>query len=211
VQPHRIGIFVDESGDLGLTFGRSSKFLVVCAVRTWNPSELERIARKAYRRFRDIRTGELKFNREGLGVRKFVLQEISRTDCCINWAALCKVGDSRHRNGHKSMAYNKLCAEVLGDAFAFTTARSIDVIMDSRRSTTRQRREFEQMVGLTLRRRHTGFFCPTARIRHLDSIQCKSLQVVDFVAGAAFHSVEYQDDSYLSLIQSRITSSRIIS
>ena len=51
---------------------------------------------------------------------------------------------------------------------------------------------------------HSGYFAPVLEISHFHSMVCEGLQVVDFVVGAVFKSLERADGSYLGVIGKNI-------
>lgn len=51
---------------------------------------------------------------------------------------------------------------------------------------------------------HFGHFPPTVEVSLVDSKRSEGLQVVDYIAGAVFQSVERGKSSYLRIIERRV-------
>ena len=206
-----VEIYVDESGDLGVSHPLSSRYLVVDALVVDDRVALGRIARKA-RRLSVAKRGvqdELKFNNSPPAIREYVLSSLAASDSTIVWAALDKTRACRTRNlrGHGLFTY--LLAKVLEGAFNRIDARNVDVIIDWSRAHYAQRTQLEPLVRLVSERSHAGYFPPDVRMSYLDSSTCLPLQVNDFVVGAAFQHIERGDSRLIELIKDRIVSGRI--
>jgi len=206
-----VDIYVDESGDLGFSWPRSSKYLIVAMLATSDSRQLHRIMKRARSRFRDSRYpgGEFKFNRESDVVRVFFMEALGKADCAITWTAVDKT-KPRRRFTRGSDLYDLACEETLRQMSRVLEAGSIDMIMDCRRSKIRQRRNLEFLMNRVLMSNHPGHFPPELTIRHLDSESCVGLQIHDFVVGSVFQSVERMNERYLRIIEGRVTSCRVI-
>ena len=205
-------IYLDESGDLGTSSSRSSRYFVVAALLSPESPSLGRLMRRTRIRFGGYRSRieEFKFNKDSDHIRSYVLNGISQSESRICWTAVDKQRSWENKGLKERDIYNFASRDVLSRAFPLSGAKSIDLVADCRRSKAYLRDEFEKEVRSALDSHHSGPFAPSLRIRHLDSRNCLELQAVDFVAGAVFQSVERKNDAFVDLLRQRIVSGSII-
>jgi len=127
----------------------------------------------------------------------------------ITWTAVDKIRQKEHRKDCRGV-YEIACAETLRQILRYSNSKSVDIIIDCRRSRARQRHQLDDLMGGIIVSHHSGYFAPEYRIRHLNSETSEGLQIIDFVVGAIFQKVERKDDTYSDIIGDKIVSSRII-
>ena len=203
---HRhVDVCLDESGDLGSSFG-SSKYIVVAALATNEPHELKRIVRAARGRLRarDRRMVELKFNKSPDTLRRLLLADVAGTSSMVAWCGLEKSGMPHVPKPDRERLLHVMSGSVVSEIARRTHARSMSVMVDRRWTKEKQRAEFSTCIERAVSARHSGYFAPSMEVCHFDSMACEGLQVVDFVAGAVFKSIERADGSYLGIISRNI-------
>ncbi len=206
-----VDVFLDEAGDLGFNEGRSSRYLVVCALATPSPHRYGRIVKNLNRRFRVKKKGtvEFKFNNSTEQVRLFVLDEVSKTDSWMVWGAIEKKNAKLELRSRKDKLYNYVCGRVLSEMFRATPAKSIHLIVDKRAGRSSHRNDFDRYVEQQLNSSHAGYFPPQLLVSHFDSRTHEELQIDDFCAGAVFQKVERGSDMYLDRIKNIVHYGRI--
>lgn len=187
-----VDVFLDEAGDLGFKEGKSSRYLVVCALATPSPHRYGRIVKSLNRRFRVKKKGavEFKFNNSTEQIRLFVLDEVSRTDSWMVWGAIEKKNAEPELRSRKDKLYNYVCGRVLSEMFRATPTKSIHLIVDKRAGRSSHRNDFDRCVEQQLNSSHAGYFPPELLASHFDSRTHEELQIDDFCAGAVFQKVE---------------------
>jgi hypothetical protein len=205
---HRtIHMFVDESGDLGLSLS-SSKHLVVAALATAEPRLLARIARRSRRRYGLEGVGELKFNKDGDRLRRAVLESIGDTDSFIAWGAVIKANAPRDLKGDPNGLYQYLVRRTVSDLSMTIHAKRVRVLIDRRSTEPTVRRALEGRIASDVAMNHAGYLPPAVVVGHMDSVNSEGLQIADYVAGAVFQRLEREDGSYLRPIVDRVVRGR---
>jgi hypothetical protein len=196
-----VDVYLDESGDLGSSSG-SSRYIVVAALATDESHEFRRLVRASRKRFRSETGGaiEFKFNRSSAKLRMRFLEDIARTHSWIAWCGFEKSRMLPALKPERERLLHVISGSVVSEIARRTHARSMNVIVDKRWTKERQRNDFSRYVEKMVSFHHSGYFAPALEISHFDSMACEGLQVVDFVAGAVFKSVERADGSYLGVI-----------
>lgn len=203
---HRhVEVYLDESGDLGSSFG-SSKYIVVAALATNEPHELRRIVRAARGRLRarDRRMVELKFNKSPDRLRRLLLADVAGTSSMVAWCGLEKSGMLHVSKLDRERLLHVMSGSVVSEIARRTHARSMSVMVDRRWTKEKQRAEFNRCIERDVLIHHGGYFPPAVEISHFDSMACEGLQVVDFVVGAVFKSLERADGSYLGIVSRNV-------
>jgi len=200
-----VEVYLDESGDLGSSLG-SSRYIVVAALATQEPHEFKRIVRSARGRLRarDRRMAELKFNKSPDRLRRLLLADVARTSAMIVWCGLEKQGLSHISKPERERLLHSMSGSVVSEVARRMRTRSIAVIVDKRWSKETQRADFNRCIERNALVHHSGHFPPAVKVSHFDSMACDGLQVVDFVVGAVFRSLERADGSYLGIISRNV-------
>ena len=200
-----VDVYLDESGDLGSS-SRGSKYILVAALATIESHEFKRIVRTARKRLRSEggRTIEFKFNKSSEKLRMRFLEDIAGTHSWIAWCGLEKSKMSPGLRSEKERLLHIMSGSVVSEIARRTHTRSMSVIVDKRWTKEKQRNDFSRHIERMVSLHHSGYFAPALEVSHFDSMVCEGLQVVDFVAGAAFKSLERADGSYLGIIGKKL-------
>jgi len=206
-----VDIFLDEAGDLGFLEGKSSRFLIVCALATPSPHKYGRIIKTLNKRFKVKKKGavEFKFNNSSGPVRFFVLDEVAKTDSWIVWGAIEKRNAKPDLRSRKDKLYNYVCGRAMSEMFRITPAKSIHLIVDKRAGRKTHRNDFDQYVEQQMNSSHAGYFPPQLLVSHFDSRTHGELQIADFCVGAVFQNVERNSRLYLDRIKNIVQYGRI--
>ena len=200
-----VEVYLDESGDLGFS-NRSSKHLVIVALATSSPHTLARIVRKAHRKFSldDGSGSEFKFNRSREPLRRFFLERIAETDSWIVWGSATKSGASRRSLGDGDSLWGYVVSRTVSEMSMATHTKSIHLVVDRLSPRPNVNRSLAIRLANEVETHHSGHFPPTVEVSLVDSKRSEGLQVVDYVAGAVFQSVERGESSYLRMIERRV-------
>ncbi|HEX7392167.1 MAG TPA: DUF3800 domain-containing protein [Thermoplasmata archaeon] len=198
-------VYMDESGDLGLS-SRSSRYLVVVALVTSEAYRIARLVRKAHRRFGRYAKGgdEFKFNRSNEALREHFLRGIAETNSEIFWVAVTKrCWKDVSLSGSESLWFH-VASRALSEASARTQAKSLRVTIDRFSSKPNANAALATRLAQTISSRHAGHFPPDVRMSLVESKESEGLQAADFVAGAVFQKIERKEDKYYRLISGRV-------
>ena len=209
-------VFVDESGDLGFGKG-STRHITLAAVIVEENSRLERIPQKLRRRRLKknlLRKPELKFHNSSPELRKAVLKRIvalndARIVCVTVDKANAKEGDKSHREDIYMRASGELVHEI---ARLVRVREEMTIVFDARPCN----RDFGTGFDKSIRARaidgyrEVGCTPPEVRIRRLNSLNSRGLQVADFVAGAVRRKHEVGDASYHAIIAPILAMEKLI-
>ena len=200
-----VDVYLDESGDLGFS-PSSSRHLVVAGVASRESFRFRRLVRGTRRRFRSEvdRRSELKFNRSSDNLRAHMLNQVAEIDSLVVWAGMKKEGFPERFKSRKEELLRGMFGHVASEVSRRLRSRHMDIVMDRRLHKEKERNEFDSILKGAVLTGHAGYFPPTVRVRHIDSFNSYGLQVADLVAGAVFQAVEFNDDSFVRLIEGRI-------
>ena len=200
-----VEVYLDESGDLGFSGGGSEHFIVVALV-VHRGVRVARITNKCHRRFRYSLTGnpEIKFNRCGEPVRRFVLSAVSATDSQVVWSGVRKSTVGPSLRADKDAIWRQVACRTVSEVSRRLRVRSMDIVVDRRSVRKVVRRAMESALEDAAIRCHAGLFPPQVRVSHLDSASSPGLRVVDHVAGAVFQCLERGDRTYIDIIGERV-------
>ncbi len=203
---HRhVEVYIDESGDLGFSRGGTEHFLVAALVVP-KGTPLAMATNKCRRRFRSSLKGnpEIKFNRCGAPVRRFMLEATSNIDSAVVWSGVRKSLIPARLRPDKDGIWRRVACLAVSEVSRTIRARSMDVIIDRRSIKKVARRTMESGLKDAVIGRHAGIFPPDVRVSHIDSFSSPGLQLVDHIAGAVFQHLERGDSSYLEIVKERI-------
>jgi len=192
-------VFVDESGDLGR---HGSNFFVIACLSTTNARPLERIIKKV--RVRRLKKKlhalpELKANSSTPEVRKEVLQRLVSCDCKIDLIVIDKRQVRDYLYSAKNRLYNYLFGLLIEDMDL--QKAYIEIIIDKKDSNRLLRDDLNQYICKKIKLNHD---CDHVSIKHVPSFANQALQVVDFVAWAAYRKFSFNDETYYKIIESKI-------
>jgi hypothetical protein len=195
-------LFMDESGDLG---ERGSAYFTVIVALVHNPKEFNRIIKRA--RERKLKTklrvlNEIKAHRSSERIRRYVLSEITKTDCSILALVIQKKRMKNSLFNDKDRTYNYFCGLLLEQMSL--NADIIDITIDKRSGNRLLMEDFNGYIEQKIKEKVKNI---TIRIRHIESHASNALQVVDFIAWSVHRKFTIGDDSYYVLIKNKIKNS----
>ncbi|MDR0592743.1 MAG: DUF3800 domain-containing protein [Bifidobacteriaceae bacterium] len=196
-------VFLDDSGDPGFKFGRSSSrhFVVACVVFDQKAAAGQVAA--AMRAFREERgwhaAYEFKFNKLEKGIVKELLRRVAPFDYRIRAVLVDKtlIRSDEMRSKAESF-YSFVIAQVLD---RIPGLREADVRLDGQ-AGSRQRRA----AGAYYRRRLNAETKRVARFRFVDSRADNLIQLADLAAGSIFRQAQDKTDAadYVGILSPRI-------
>jgi len=199
-----MSVYIDESGDFGLS-ERSSRYFIMCALVTSDQVEILRVlkrVRKWVLRTPLKKIPELKWSESSPELRRTVLRGLAAQDNELWYVCLCKVDRKKREYGN---IYSDVAVRLISRV-AEIKARKINVVVDRTLSRTNQARLNEQLdAAIRLSRMKLGMIDIDISFKHASGQEEPCLQAVDYVSGAVFAKYEWGDPSYFEIIESRIT------
>lgn len=198
-------ILLDESGDLGFSFPRSSRFFIVTVIFTESKRHLEKIAKKIHKGLRKKfkKVGVLHAYNEMPITRQRLLREISQSDCSILAIVLNKKKVYTKLQDEKAVLYNYV-TNILLDRLLTKKPIPLDkqiIFIAAQRETNKFLNEnFKNYLTHQVKNNHKI----SIKVEIATTHQEKSLQVVDFICWAIYRKYEIGDDSYYNIIKSKI-------
>lgn len=203
-------LFVDEAGDLGFSKNSTCVF-VVCYIATENPETLRKCVNRLRKRLRVrkiySKIGEFKFSRDDEYIRKKLLEVIARENLEVGYIVIDKKSVKAKLKDSPPVLYNYLVVHyILTNVLAKQDIGGIKFIID--KSLSKQSRErFDEYFRNKLDWKQLvekGRIPPKYSITHENSQNDPCLQIVDYLAGAAFAKFEHGDSQYYNIIKPRI-------
>lgn len=203
----RLKVFLDESGDLGFTHERGSKYFVVAVLATYDSEKLSRLIKRANRNFSKERKGaiEFSFRDESEQTRQFFLTGVAKNDCWIAWIALKKTNCAKRSRNEWYEIYDELCSNVLVQISNMVHSNTYDITVDRFYSKESMRKKFDARVKECISV-HRNLPESAIKVHHPYSMNSECLQVQDFVVGAIFQMLERGNEGYYRLIDKKIVS-----
>ncbi len=199
-----LSVYVDESGDFGLS-DRSSRYFVMCALVTGNQRDILRVLKRARKGMLGTtlkNLPELKWSESSPGLRRAVLRGLAAQDNELWYVCLCKMARKKRET---SPIYNEVAVRLISRV-AEVKARKIRVIVDRTLSKHNQIRLNEQLdAAIKSSRIKLGMIEIHISFKHVTGQEEPCLQAVDYVSGAIFAKYEWGDTSYFDIIKARIT------
>lgn len=191
-------VFIDESGDPGLTGGRSSNF-VVAAVVIINDTDdvIIRGKIKDYRRTLGWNDkDEFKFSKTRKGVIKELVKILKPYRYKIYGVILDKENSRLPVNNNRYSLYNLILAEVLKN----TKITDMKICIDGDVG-----KKYKKNT-ITLLRHELGHKIHITSLKYADSRKVDELQLADIVAGAINRSLSDKKDAkdYIGLLKDKI-------
>lgn len=206
-------VFVDESGDFGLS-SRSSRFVTIAAISTNDPRQFERIplrVRKRRLKKSVLSVGELKFHDSSRSVRIDFLRRIEAVrDAHIHAITFEKTQTSRTCASHAVSGDSLYFAMVRGLIGAVVMRekpfKSFAVVLDERPLGMPIGRRFTDRLEACVVQdcRDLSILPPDIRLSRMSSANCGGLQAADFAAGAIRRRHEWGDATYHGIISDKI-------
>lgn len=201
-------IFLDESGDLGFDpKKKNSKYFMVTILATLDKKPIEKVVKKIHaslkKKVKRLSGGILHCYKEKPATRKRLLKLLNTRDCVVLAIYLNKAKVYTKLREEKHVLYNYV-TNILLDRIM--TKKLIDqklgiVLIAAKRETNKFLNEnFKDYLNNQIESKH-GL---KIKIELKTPAQEKSLQAVDFASWAIFRKYERRDNSYYTLIKSRV-------
>ncbi|MEM0133856.1 MAG: DUF3800 domain-containing protein [Thermoplasmatales archaeon] len=194
-------IYIDESGDLGLS-KNSSKVLVISALITDDTKQLDRIIKNARRnKFRkELRYAkEIKFNKSSQELREYLIKKLNETTgcqgihCILNKEKLY----SSYLKVNKHKQYNYV-AGYLAAAIKLNSD-SVEVRVDKSKGKQVLRDDFNNYFISKLK---IGSKIENINIFHSYSENFSGIQLTDILSGSVYQKFNNANSYYVNLIDS---------
>ncbi len=200
-------IFLDESGDLGLSTDKTSKFFLITFLCCKNKRPIESLVTKTYAELSKqykMTGGILHSYRERPITRQRLLKRLATKDCSI-MAVYFEKKKIRTNFGDEKAALYNFIANILLDRIITRglVGDKLDdvVLIASRRETNKLLNEnFESYIRSKIKKKH-GL---DIKVQIKTSFEEKSLQAADFVSWAIFRKLAHDDASYYTIIKPKI-------
>lgn len=194
--------FVDESGTVD-PFS-ASRFLTVALLSTPKPRSIELHMKRAHKKYgTSLASGEMKASVSREAVAQQVLKAIAQEPVVI----VAVVVDKREivrPPGDPEDIYREAVTRVV--RCAISRWPRIDICLDRRYTTKRLRYRLEKEI----REGTADLHQEVVIIRQEDSIACKELQAVDYVAWAFFQKYERGNRRFYQIIADKVAIEEVI-
>jgi hypothetical protein len=207
-------VYVDESGDLGFSEESTKYFIIAflsCDGSFTLRKEMTRLLKKLYSKHKYPRChSELKFNRMSPCCRNAVLEKIATSDSYIGVIIVKKHKVIDRLRKEPSILYNYLLVHNIVSSLLPSLAnhQKIKLVLDKSLSKKNilSFNEYVKNKASYLSYVHkTDFDSNLISVDHRYSQDEPCLQATDAIAGAYFQAYEKSDDSYVKLINEKIS------
>lgn len=208
-----MGVYVDESGDLGFKHN-STKFFVVAFI-SCDPFSLRKdmshLLKKFHKRHKySYVHNELKFSKMSPYCRTCVLEKIAQSGTYLGVIVVEKKKIVQRLRNDPTVLYNYLVVQNIVSALlpSIVTTQRFHLVMDKSKSKSKIE-DFNNYVRSKIGfvSYTNGAIIPEHNITsdHLDSRNEPCLQAVDSLAGAYFQAYENGDTQYQNIINHKLS------
>lgn len=188
-------IYLDESGDLGVS-KKASKNFVIGAISVTSPVKINRVLKRIRRNIlkkKERKYGEFKFHKSSDRIRKILLKRINPFVDKINYI-LVKKDRAKLTYDYTNLAVSLIMLVIENEKF-----NRLNIILD-RTLPKKVIKKFNELLLISIGKEDKG---SKIKIEHLDSNRVNCLQATDFVVGsiAYFHK---GNSDYYNLIKNKI-------
>ncbi len=192
-------IYIDESGDLGLS-KMSSKVLIISALIEDDSRKLDRIIKNArrYKFSKELRKAkEIKFNKSSHELKKYLIMKLNETAQCrgVHCVLYKKNLTSEYLRDHKHKLYNYAAGQ-LAKAIVLESC-NVEVRIDKSKGKQILRDDFNKYFE---RNHRDGSLIDGINIFHSQSENFSGLQLADLLSGAVYQKFNNQSPLYVNLI-----------
>ena len=191
-------IFLDESGDLGVS-DNSSKFFVITLLITSDKKSIEnklkKYKAKLIRKKKFQKLNEIKANNSDDEVRFQVLNIINSSEVEIYAIIVNKITFYNKSYNKKFKLYNYLTNIIIAESNL--NGKKVHLIIDKRIQNKTLLEEFNNQI----KSKNSKI---NLEISHYDSYSLNGLQLVDFISWSIFRYYEYKDNRFVDYIKSKI-------
>ena len=191
-------VFIDESGDLGLT-SKSSKYLILAALIVDEPKKLNHIVKNMRRnKFKKELKGvpEIKANSSSNEIRLYLLKKLESTNGRVVYMIFNK---EKNYSEHLPKDKNKLYNFIAGKLAKNMNIIDFQIIVRVDKSKGKQilQQDFNQYFKESLNEINIH----DIKIFHSDSALWAGLQIADMLAWACFQKFEHKNNKYINIIK----------
>ena len=189
-------VFIDESGDLGL---KGSKYLVLAALMIEEPKHLNRLIKRIRRKHKSLNgTSELKANKSSDEIRAELLRKVNGLPSASAFFIVLEKKKlfSEYLRENKHRLYNYVAGKLAG--YLPLEGLNVRVIIDRSKGRQMLEQDFNDYFMSRIRQKGSP---DRITIQHSYSQNWAGLQVVDFLAWAAFQKFERNDSSFIELLK----------
>ena len=192
-------IYIDESGDLGLS-ERSSKVLIISALITDDPQELDRIIKNARRyKFNKELGGakEIKFNKSSRELIEYLIKKLNETSGCRGIHCILDKGKlySKYLTWNKHKLYNFVAGSLASEIIL--ESDKVEVRVDESKGKQFLRDDFNHHFEQKLR---TGSNIGKISISHNYSENFGGIQFADILSGSVYQKFNNANSHYVDMI-----------
>lgn len=192
-------IYIDESGDLGLS-ERGSRVLVLSALITDDPQQLDRIIRNArrYKFNRELRKAkEIKFNKSSHELKEYLIKKLNETTGCQGIHCILDKGKlySKYLRENKHKLYN-FVAGSLASAIILESD-NVEVRVDESKGKQILREDFNRYFEQRLR---MGSNIGKISISHNYSENFSGIQFADILSGSMYQKFNNANSHFADMI-----------
>jgi hypothetical protein len=195
-------VFIDESGDLGLS-SQSSSHLIITALIVSDPLPLNRIIKKLRRNSsfkKELKDcSEIKGNKASKALKKYVFSMLNEIE---NLRVIHIVFEKQKlTDAYLSKDKHKLYNCIAGKIAEYVTSENCDLVIRIDRSKGKQALIDDFNKSLEHKFETVGF-CHNLQIHHSNSNAWAGLQLVDVLAWAEFQKICRGNNEYICLLNS---------
>ena len=192
-------IYIDESGDLGLS-RKSSKVLVISALLTTDPGQLDRIIKNArrYKFSKELKgANEIKFNKSSRELREYLITKLNETIGCQGIHCILEKGKlySKYLTENKHKLYNFVSGSLA--SAIILDSDSVEVRVDESKGKQILRDDFNRYFEPKLR---MGSNIGKLSISHNYSENFSGIQFADILSGSIYQKYNSGNSHYADMI-----------
>ena len=192
-------IYIDESGDLGLS-RKSSKVLVISALLTTDPGQLDRIIKNArrYKFSKELKgANEIKFNKSSRELREYLITKLNETIGCQGIHCILEKGKlySKYLRENKHKLYNFVSGSLA--SAIILDSDSVEVRVDESKGKQILRDDFNRYFEPKLR---MGSNIGKLSISHNYSENFSGIQFADILSGSIYQKYNNGNSHYADMI-----------
>ena len=192
-------IYIDESGDLGLS-RKSSKVLVISALLTTDPGQLDRIIKNArrYKFSKELKgANEIKFNKSSRELREYLITKLNETIGCQGIHCILEKGKlySKYLTENKHKLYNFVSGSLA--SAIILDSDSVEVRVDESKGKQILRDDFNRYFEPKLR---IGSNIGKLSISHNYSENFSGIQFADILSGSIYQKYNSGNSHYADMI-----------
>jgi hypothetical protein len=195
--------FLDEFGGVS-QYVEQDRYLIVAALITDSPRQLDLLISRARRRFETLRSkSELKATHSSEQITRWMLSRVASLDVSLIVVIQDKLALSEFPKQPEDL-YRQTVARTI--RHCVDRWPLVEFVIDKRYTQEHLRTKLEWRIRSDI----ADIPGQTVLIRQADSQTVKGLQVVDYVAWAAGQKYLRKDGSYLDLVKTRVVIEEVV-